>query len=103
MCAEKGKETILIWMCTDVRIYSATGRCELDLDNYLAKQRSCPRSIGLSGYWAELSRIAESGNGVSCQPRANDLRDIGKGPPSYTVQRYTARRPAGPLHGRHRE
>ena len=85
-----------------MRIYSATGRSELDVDNYLAKQRSCPRSIGLSGYWAELRHIAEPGNGVSCQPKAGDLRDLGKGPPGHTAQRYTARRPAGPLHGRHR-
>ena len=79
--SEDGEETRLIWWCTDVRIYSATGRSELDVDNHLAKHRSCPRSIGLSGYWAELRQIAEPGNGVSCQPRASDLRDLGKGPP----------------------
>ena len=85
-----------------MRIYSATGQSELDVDNYLAKQRSCSRSVGLSGYWAKLRRIAEPGNGVSCQPRASGLRDIGKGPPGYTVRRYFVRRPAGPLHGRYR-
>ena len=85
-----------------MRIYSATGRSELDVGNYFAKQRSCLRRIGLSGYWAELRHIAEPGNGVSCQPRASDLRDLGKGPPGHTAQRYIARRQAGPLHGSHR-
>ena len=42
-----GNQTDLV--VQDVRIYSATSRSELDVDNHLVKQRSCPRSIGLSG------------------------------------------------------
>ena len=96
----EGNQTDLV--VQDVRIYSATGRSELDADNYVSKQRNCPRCIGLSGYGEELRHIVEPGNDVSCQLRANDLRDIGKGPPGYTAQRYLVRRSAGPLHGRHR-
>ena len=44
----EGNQTDLV--VQDVRIYSATGRSELVVDNYLANKRSCPRSIGISGY-----------------------------------------------------
>ena len=42
-------------------IHSATGRSEPDVDNHLAKQHKV--IPGLLGYWAELWRRAERGNG----------------------------------------
>ena len=96
----KGQESRLIGWCTDVRIYRATSRSELDVDNHLAKQHKI--IPGASGYLAELWRRAEPGNGVSCQPRTSGLHSLGKGPPGYTVRRYTGLLQVGPVHGPHR-